>query len=180
MKNEPLDELYFKFLYAQIGAIKSRNPMRTHWHLAKQLYTTEFLWFIPNDDNRAEDGKYLRHEFLEDIQYDNPDPEWMSLGCSMLEMLVAMSRRLAFMGEGEPREWFWEILENAGIGMASTSDQYYNRVLEKGIDEVLSRIIWRTYSENGIGGLFPLPNSTRDQRKVELWYQMNAYLVNEL
>jgi hypothetical protein len=177
---ESLDELYFRWLYAQVGVLRSINPARTHWKLAKQLYFKEFVWFVPNDDNRAEDGKYLRHEFLNDCQIKDPDPAWMSLGCSMLEMLIALSRRLAFMAEGEPRDWFWELLHNIGLDKSSIGDVYYNTVLRRTVDEILDVVIWRRYSSKGDGGLFPLPDSDQDQRKIEIWYQLNAYLANEL
>ena len=36
----------------------------------------------------------------------------------------------------------------------------------------------REYSDNGHGGLFPLKNPKKDQRKVEIWYQMTEY-INE-
>jgi hypothetical protein len=35
----------------------------------------------------------------------------------------------------------------------------------------------RTYSKLGKGGLFPLRSSAYDQRKVELWYQMAAFMT---
>jgi len=175
------DEQYLTWLYDQIGVSSLKNPARTHWALAKQLYTKEFLWFVPNDDNRVEDGKDLRYEFLETCDVEvNPDSDWLDLGCSMLEMLIALSRRLSFEGDGEPREWFWEMLENIGIFMAHTNDQHYNRKIRHEIDEALNRIIFRTYSPNGDGGLFPLVDTNEDQRKVEIWYQMSEYLITDI
>jgi hypothetical protein len=175
----PLDEEYFVWLYSQIGSVKSRNPTRKHWGLAKQLYTKEFIWLVPNDDNRAEDGRALRWEFMHENDVEEPDPEWMSLGCSMFEMLLGLSRRLSFDGEGEPRGWFWEILENMGIGMARCSDRLYDEEIAKTIDDALDRVIWRIYSPSGLGGMFPLPGTKKDQRYVEIWYQMSEYLVSD-
>ena len=65
MTNEPIEELYFKWLYGQIGSVKIRNRSRTYWSLAKQLFETEFTWTISKDENRAEDGRALRYEFLD-------------------------------------------------------------------------------------------------------------------
>ena len=42
---------------------------------------------------------------------------------------------------------------------------------------ILNKIIDRGYSRRGVGGLFPLKYSKNDQRKVELWYQMHSYLI---
>jgi hypothetical protein len=40
----------------------------------------------------------------------------------------------------------------------------------------MERCVWRTYEPNGVGGFFPLENPNEDQREVELWYQMSAYV----
>jgi hypothetical protein len=48
---------------------------------------------------------------------------------------------------------------------------------EKEIDDILTRLIERTYKPNGEGGFFPLPQTDEDQTKVEIWYQMSAYIL---
>jgi hypothetical protein len=40
-------------------------------------------------------------------------------------------------------------------------------------------VIWRTYDRRGHGGLFPLQRSNRDQRRVEIWYQLSEYLLQD-
>ena len=35
----------------------------------------------------------------------------------------------------------------------------------------------RRYKRSGEGGLFPLKNAAKDQRKVEIWYQLSSYLL---
>lgn len=170
-----LDDRYFEWLYGLIGAVRNRNPARSYWLFAKQLYSKEFVWLVPNDDNRVEDGKELRYEFLAEQGTDEVDPEWMDLGCSMLEMLVALAHRASFDTGKDPGEWFWLLMQNAGL--SGFNDKAYSAAAEKEIDEKLERIIYRTYAPNGKGGLFPLHNPTRDQRKVELWYQMAEYIM---
>lgn len=171
---QPLDELYLNWLYGQIADVGVDSPSRSYWNLATLMYRKEFFWFVPNDDNRAEDGKYLRCEFIEDQGWDerDVDPDWMALGCSMLELLVGLSRRLSFQAEGEPREWFWVLINNLGLR--------YNdrrRIPVDLVEEVLDNVIWRTYGTDGHGGLFPLDRPRRDQREVEIWFQMSAYLL---
>ena len=140
----------------------------------RHLYTKEFVWLIPNDDNRVEDGRDLRYEFMDDESIDEVDPDWMHLGCSVLEMLIGLSRRLAFEAEGEPRDWFWKLLENVGLPLISDAD--YDQHKEQ-IDIAFDRVIWRRYDADGYGGLFPLRNPDKDQRKVELWYQAASYIL---
>lgn len=172
--NEPLDELYFKWLYSQVGNAKLKNPDRTHWSLLRQLYSKEFIWIVPNDDNRLEDGLDLRRAFVEENGLWGHGSNWLELGCSMLEMLVALARTLAFEDESrDVGEWFWEMMRN--LGLDKSTDR--TPVPEDVVNEVLDDVIWRTYKRNGQGGLFPLRRARKNQCDVELWYQMNAYIL---
>jgi hypothetical protein len=170
----PLDELYLQWLYGKVASPRARSPRRTYWSLLRQLYMKEFVWFIPNDDNRVEDGRDLRFEFAQECNLPDLDVNWQGLGCSLLEMLIALSRRLAFEAEGEAHIWFWHLLRNLGL-----SD--YNDATPgdpEDVEEVLDTLIWRTYSYDGRGGLFPLERAETDQRETEIWYQLNAYLLD--
>ena len=169
-----LDEEYLVWLYSQIGSVKLRNRLKSHWSLARQLFKTEFVWFVPNDDNRIEDGRDLRYEFLEANGLEAPR-EWLEMGCSMLELLIGLSRVLSFETGGEPRVWFWHMIEM--LDLHQYNDRVYDAKAEEKIDEALNRVIFRTYEPSGRGGLFPLRRPQRDQREVELWYQLSAYLL---
>lgn len=171
--DEPLDELYFRWLYSQVGNVKLKNPARTYWTILRQLYTKEFVWIIPNDDNRLEDGRDLRKEFAEAHELNDVDPNWMDIGCSMLEMLIGVSRRLSFEDDGAPAEWFWRLMENLHLKICTDKSKYSAGM----VDEILDDVIWRTYRRNGRGGLFPLKHANGDQREVEIWYQLSAYLL---
>lgn len=170
--SQPLDELYLTWLYSQIGSVRLKNPSQTHWSLVRQLYSKEFVWIVPNDDNRVEDGRDLRYEFIDEQMLEDVDPAWLDLGCSMLEMLIGLSRRLSFEAEGESRDWFWTLINN----LALRSDDK-NPILVEVVDATLERVIWRTYNPDGSGGLFPLRRAHKNQRKVEIWYQLSAYLL---
>lgn len=173
MDGKPLDELYFRWLYSQVA---DEDTPPTYLKLFRQLFTTEFLWLIPNDDNRLEDGKALRREFLTDQAIDprDVDPDWIELGCSVLELVVGLSRRLEFEAGGQPHYWFWKLLENIGVRNYHDGVRRYPR---QHIDEVLHTIIFRQYNRHGLGGFFPLQGPCEDQRNVELWYQLEAYVL---
>src|SRR5687767_11731318 len=141
MTSKPLDDLYLEWLYRHIGLSSSPDPAKTHWKLARHLLSSEFFWTIPNDDNRCEDGKALRYEFAEELGLYDIDPDWMGLGCSMLEMLIALSRRLAFYGEHSPVYWFWRMMKN--LGLDKMNDR--RRVDFKVVDEIVHTVIWRMY-----------------------------------
>jgi hypothetical protein len=175
MKGEPLDELYFSWLYSQVESVSVADPSKTYWEILKQLYSTEFLWIIPNDDNRAEDGKALRHEFISKEGLVDVDYHWMELGCSMLELMIGLSRVLSFQADGEASNWFWELMEN--LGLERFNDNTFIPVED--VNEILMGVIWRIYNRDGRGGLFPLRKAREDQRDVELWYQLQYYIQGD-
>lgn len=174
---EPLDELYLRWLYSNIVEdLQITSKRRTYWNLARELFTTPFLWLVPNDDARGEDGKELRMEFIHVAEISEVDPDWLSEECSMLEMLIALSRRMAFELDGAPHEWFWHLMRN--VELHECTDAYKGDTAIR-VENFCNAIVFRQYKPNGSGGLFPLREAHQDQRDVELWYQMNAY-VQEL
>lgn len=173
ISGEPLDESYLNWLYSQVASVRTRAKSRTYWKLLRALFTVEFQWIVPNDDNRLEDGRALRLEFLEARGIRDADPAWLQLGCSFLEVLVALSRRLSFETDETNAKWFWVMIENLGMELWVDSKE----LCEAKVDRIVNQVIWRTYRPNGDGGLFPLKNPRRDQRTVEIWYQLNEYLI---
>jgi hypothetical protein len=169
-----ITDQYFEWLYSHIGAVKNRDPSKSRWSLTRVLYTTPFIWFVPNDDNRAADGIDLRLEFIHASDMD-VDRDWMELECSMLEMLIALSRHASFQDGGTHADWFFKILNNLEI--RDYTDDVWEISLEEEVNEALETINQRTYKRNGHGGLFPLRHARQDQRDVELWYQLAAYLL---
>jgi len=175
IENGTTDDLYFEWLYGQIASVKNRNPARSYWELARQLYQKPYAYFIGNDDNRDYDGKDLRREFIETCDIQDIDILWLDLECSMLEMLIAFARRAAFKVQGNSLDWFWKFIEN--LGLLDCTDEKYDRTIRRKVDIVLERVINRTYRRDGSGGLFPLRDAKRDQRRIELWYQLSAYIL---
>lgn len=171
--NKPLDELYLEWLYHQVGDPTITNPNRTYWRILKQLYDKEFVWIVPNDDNRIADGRDLRYEFVDTTNLRNVDEGWYNLGCSMLELLVGLSRKLSFTCDGEPRDWFWHMMHNLKLARYHDGKEYSQEL----VNDILDRVIWRHYKYDGRGGIFPLKNPKEDQTKVELWYQLSAYVI---
>lgn len=176
--NVELEAAYLSWLYSQVGSTSLKNPSRTYWRFLGQLFTNEFFWFVPNDDNRLADGLALRDDFIDETGAQ-PDEEWLSTGCSMLEMLVALSRRVAFIGGGDPPERFWELIRHMGIFHCSDRDYAKDSDLHFEVESALNAVIWRTYEYDGTGGLFPLQAPNKDQRSTEIWYQMSAYIIEQ-
>lgn len=173
----PLDELYFKWLYEQVADPEFQDDSMTYWKVLKVLFTTEFRVHpeVPNDENRVGDVKGLRLKFLRDHRISEVDDNWMDLGSSVLELMVGLSLRLPYEAEGEPHYWFWfHLMRNLGINY---SDQ--GRFPKRRVADILERLVERNYEPSGLGGFFPLQNPRKDQREVELWSQMSAYILEQ-
>src|SRR6478736_1553966 len=170
--NEPIEEVYFSWLCAKVHQVDNPTPTLTYWKLLRQLHNVEFVWLLSGDDNRAADGLDLRIEFYH-FMGDNT-PQLDPIGCSVLEMLIALTRHAEFDTAIPAKDWFWKFIENLGLQDESDGNYYAPHV-----SNVIDRFIWRTHSFDGHGGLFPLRNTDKDQRKIEIWYQFCEYLTEQ-
>lgn len=170
----PPDETYLEWLYDQV-LVRTRQGV-TYWKLLGQLHKIEFRWFVPNDGNRAEDGKDLRKEWLDSIGDWEPGAGWLDLESSFLEILVVLARRMEFDAGETPQHWFWHLLENLEFNNYHDGSGYSRQAVARRVRIVMDRL----YEPNGVGGLFPLREPSKDQREVELWYQMSEYLLQDL
>ena len=148
---------------------------RKYGRLMADMYEKPFIIVHPMDENRDGDALYLRKEFLFDNGYDVEHDLWMDER-SVLEVLAAFSRRIEIEITGTPGEddlsrWFWVMIENLGL------NEFDNRHYDKdAVSEILDIWLCRKFERNGAGSIFPLKKVSRDQRDVEMWYQMQAYL----
>lgn len=147
--------------------------------LMAQLHNTPFTYILERDQNRADDGIILREEFYreKDIDigiYDHRDD------CSVLEMLVALSIRVNDEYTGDPSgeshpEWiFWEMICNLGLDVFD--DRHYE---SDEVEYILDRWMDRDFLYDGSGSVFPIAGPMRDQRRIEIWSQMNEYLTGK-
>ena len=147
------------------------SSFNTFFELA---WATAYDFPVPNDDNRATDGIDLRNRFERESSVMLPDLE----ECRMLEFFVALAIRInetVYNNEDPDRvsNWFWQLMENIG---ASIHKQNLGVLAT-----IFRRLNHREYAEDGThGGLFPLKNPREDQRNVEIWYQMMAYLMENM
>jgi hypothetical protein len=173
----PLDELYFQWLYEQVADPGFDDQELTYWTILKILFTKEFVWVVANDENRIQDGISLRIEFLAEQHLIDQDPDWMELGCSVLELMVGLSLRLeSEANKGQAHYWFWVLMDNLGFNGYNDRRRFTKRQLER-IDDTLNSLIYRNYEPSGLGGFFPLREPHGDQRKAEIWYQMGSYIL---
>ncbi len=154
-------------------AIPDQDLRVSYQKLLSALYEKEFIWFVKNDGNRAEDGERLRIIFEDETggKCRNHAP------CSLLEMMVALAIRCDCEIMYDPDEgdrssqWFWDMLEN--LGLSCMDDWTFD---QEEFDEITDCLLTRNYAKDGFGGLFYIEGISVDMRKIEIWYQMNYWL----
>ena len=162
---------YFEWMISLIR--DERHPNEKYSKLLSFLYDTEFYWTMENDRNRAIDGEDLRIIFANDSGHTERNV-LLSLNrpCSVLEMMVALSRRCEDHIMDDPDmgdrtgQWFWSMIENLGLDCV---DDYNFDADHTG--RVVDRFLERRYERNGNGGLFTVTSYSKDLRRVEIWYQ---------
>ena len=168
MTPNQIDYEYFEWLTTQIH----NNSSKTFNDLYERMHNTEFIWWVPNDDNRVQDGMALRYEFAEARR-----GKLTLNGATFLEVLVALSRRVSFtVGGDDARRWAWRLIKH--IGLNRMSDPLTNGQSQR-VAEILEDVIWRNYEKDGQGGFFPLKNNKpgQDLTKLELWDQLQLYSI---
>lgn len=165
-----LDDRYLEWLVSRVAVVKTRKSSKTYWGLFRQLYSTPFVWSVPNDENRSIDGLMLRREWPVEA-----DEEWFNLDCSFLEMLIALCERGSFQSDEPVAWWFWHILENLGFIEYNDRDGVAEDLCAMRLRVVNERL----YESDGLGGMFPIRDTDQDQRRVEIWYQLCEYILQD-
>lgn len=166
---------YFRWLMDRI------DGPRNHLTLLSYLYSYPFEAVLQMDENRISDGLCLRTLYTEEtgsyIEYEKQNEVYI------LEILIGLAVRLEsdVMHDDDIGDrtgyWFWIFLDN--LGLSEFDDrcfEYESGDIYGKIDRILDKFIQREYERDGSGGIFPLKNPKNDQRKVEIWYQMHAWL----
>lgn len=147
---------------------------RSYQKIISFLFEEEFYWIVEHDENRAYDGIMLRELYSDETGLIcEKDGE-----CSVLEMMIALAKSCEEDIMRDPSigdrtyVWFWEMMHN--LGFDTLDDYCYN---ERAAEKILHRFLSRTYDRDGFGGPFYIPETHEDLRGVELWYQINFYMV---
>lgn len=191
IKVSPSEVAYRYYLYlCDIGGfsngfekmpIGTPESCYTYFSLADKLHTIKFRHYVPNDANRVSDALNLRECWANFhsrfASYESIDiPE-----VSVLEFLIALAQRIdtdIMRGINEDnvdrsRLWVWLMLDNLGI--SGYDDSGWDYKTDWDVDSKVRTFLDREYDWYGRGGLFPLENTKKDQRTVEIWYQMQEY-----
>lgn len=168
---QDLREDYLRWLEPQLSD-EAGSHGKTYWGLLNFMFDTPFTWIVPMDDNRRVDGLDLRVEFAREVHIRPSIMDRLGPG-SFLEVLIGLSRHLAFTAGGEAPGWSWELLTNLELHRLPDP---LTRPKQRKAKEIMCIAMERTYSPDGTGGFFPLAWPDGDQTQIELWYQMNAFI----
>lgn len=217
-KQKAIRDVYFDWLVEKAGLDKNNYYM-----LLSSMHAYPFTPIIDMDENREMDGEALRSVFVEEyLRRYPPDKSVFPLSeiqflqdeiddafsnavilihnelnqkCSMLEMLVALSRRMAYfvpsvgtpkknrvdaesVDEETAKKCFKGFIRNLDL-MDITDEAYPQVKVRNKFSSVMNKLSNRAYEASGKGGLFPLRHPACDQRKTEIWYQMQAYILEQ-
>ena len=184
---------YIWYLYNLV-----RNGGEKYRNLCLELFKNRF--FITRsapkrDVDREKDGLELRtewsnrvHKLDNVIQNEYPgddlDAEFHSISCTMLEMIIGISKRMSEQlmnedGEDKTAQYFWEIIGNLGLDCWDDDNFGWETGLApKNIGKICEILCKRQYNPDGTGGgMFPMPGVLGiNQKKMEIWYQMQEYI----
>ena len=159
---------YYMWLIDRVDVLHGEKS--NYLLLMKHLFSVDYIPILQLDENRAYSGLNLRSRYaleegvyLDDV-HDGP--------CTVLEMLEALSENIAYDTSDNISRWFWELLHN--LELDRFSDENYDKY---SVDYILERWLSRKYEPTGIGSPFPLKHCRSDTRNMQIWDQMNAYLV---
>jgi hypothetical protein len=162
-------------MYDRVCDVRDHESARSYTNVCNEMQDITFKTLVPRDDNRWNDGLDLRDEFLDHIRDRALDREAeRAHDVSVFEMLVGLAARARLLTGMEETEWFSIFLKN--LELDKCSDQSFDLITRQRVRRILRKFNDRRYRANGYGGLFPLTMPMCDQRDVELWYQLGAYI----
>lgn len=173
-KDEKVRKEYFEWMYDLVCYGRFAEAI-AYRRLFELLHRTEFVYFIPHDENRAEDGISLRYHYC--VSHECEDLEqYLDGPCSILEMMVALAIREEHIMSDPDRgdrtaQWFWTMISS--LGLSGMTDYNFD---EEFVNDSVAKFLNREYSPDGKGGLFTIRKWKRDARTAEIWHQLLAYL----
>lgn len=151
------------------------DRMRFEW-IIEYLFTIDYWWTIPTDDNMAMVGLKFRRTYMEGSG-DTGIAGWNDDRCTVLEFIlaVAYSGETQLLGEldGNDRTyvWFWVMFEHLHLDQVTPGD--YETVYN-----IIMRLLGRTYDPSGEGCLSGPLGRPVDMRTVIFWWQFNFWVTD--
>lgn len=178
--NSMFDE-YFEWIYDRVVGVPGYSRLLDHLNGIPYLpsWNPDEKDLELMDENRVTDGLTLRYDFAYANGYPNTiiDRVFSDSVCSVLELMAALAIRCEEDIMDDPdygdrtSVWFMYMLRS--LKLEYQTDDTFDPVY---VDDVIGAFLSRRYSREGDGGLFYVPGVDQDMRKLDLWYQMHAFL----
>ena len=178
LRETDIGEAYFAWLYDKVFAVNDKRSTSSYTMVCRNMHTVVFQDLVRYDENRIAEAAELRNDFQKKSRLRAMEvADIMVSDASVLEVLIGLAKRADFMVPLGLNVWFQIFMEN--LKLVVFNDSYCMHHAMLGAQGTISRFNERRYEANGHGGIFPLTSPRQDQREVELWYQMGAYMTEK-
>lgn len=131
-----------------------RGCLENYTELALVWDEIDFLWYIPEDEDKAIQALRMRDEYC----YETGLPIPRQAPASFLEAFVSITDTLTAMLYQDRCDFTKSILLNLGARSYSDDGRLPSEIREEALG-IAERVMYRTYSRNGTGGLFRIPGA---------------------
>ena len=129
-----------------------RGCLENYSELASVWDELDFTWYIPEDEDKAIQALRMRDEY----RYETGMPSPRQAPASFLEVFVSITDTLTAMLYQDRESFTKSILLNVGARSYSDDGRLPSEIREEALN-IAERVMYRTYSRNGTGGLFRIP-----------------------
>lgn len=129
-----------------------RGCLENYSELASVWDELDFVWYIPEDEDKAVQALRMRDEYC----YETSMPAPRQAPASFLEVFVSITDSLTAMLYQDREEFTKSILLNMGARSYSDDGRLPSEIHEEAL-VIAERVMYRTYGRNGSGGLFRIP-----------------------
>ena len=129
-----------------------RGCLENYSELASVWDELDFVWYIPEDEDKAIQALRMRDEYC----YETGMPSPRQAPTSFLEVFVSITDTLTAMLYRDRESFTKSILLNMGARSYSDDGRLPSEIHDEALI-IAERVMYRTYSRNGTGGLFRIP-----------------------
>lgn len=131
-----------------------RGCLENYSELASVWDELDFVWYIPEDEDKAVQALRMRDEYCYEMSVPSP----RQAPASFLEVFVSITDSLTAMLYQDREKFTKSILLNMGARSYSDDGRLPSEIHE-GALKIAERVMYRTYGRNGSGGLFRIPGA---------------------
>lgn len=176
-----ITEAYFNWLKSE--TFVTLHEQRQYEGVLRVLHDIPFTWVLVSDDNRSGDAVDFRQSEYINFMTVSRDVDMIKLGQwatsapSVLEVLLGCARRWVYYFGGPSVPYYFNQMF-ANMGFRTLSGRVITPAEQDAVREKVDVWLTRQFAPSGLGSPWPLnqfAHPVADQRRVDMWGQMNAY-----